>query len=70
VVWGRRILNYTFREIPKPTPPPIGGNKMYYGNDWGPSGTYSQDANGKWMWRNNKNDGHGGHGPEHWREME
>ena len=43
---------------------------MYYGNDWGPSGTYSQDANGKWMWRNNKNDGHGGHGPEHWREME
>jgi hypothetical protein len=27
VVWGRRFLNYTFREIPKPTPPPIGGNK-------------------------------------------
>lgn len=43
---------------------------MYYGNDWGPSGTYSRDADGKWIWRYNKNDGHGGHGPEHRREME
>lgn len=43
---------------------------MYDRSDWGPSGTYSRDADGKWIWRYNKNDGHGGHGPEHRREME
>ena len=43
---------------------------MYDRSDWGPSGTYSRDADGKWIWRYNKNDGHGGHGPEHRRDME
>ena len=43
---------------------------MYDRSDWGPSGTYSRDAEGNWIWRYNKNDGHGGHGPEHRREME
>jgi hypothetical protein len=71
VVWGRRYLNYTFQGIPKPNPRhQQEERKMYYGNDWGPSGTYSRDADGKWIWRYNKNDGHGGHGPEHRREME
>ena len=35
-----------------------------------PHAGYSRDADGKWIWRYNKNDGHGGHGPEHRREME
>ena len=42
---------------------------MYYGNNWGPSGTYSRDADGKWIWRYNKNDGHGGRAEEHRQEM-
>ena len=40
---------------------------MYYDMPT-PSGTYSVDANGKWIWRRNP-DSHGGHSAEHRMEM-
>ncbi len=40
---------------------------MYYDMPT-PSGTYSVDANGKWMWKRNP-DSHGGHSYEHRMEM-
>ncbi len=40
---------------------------MYYDMPT-PSGTYSVDANGKWMWKRNP-DSHGGQSYEHRMEM-
>jgi len=42
---------------------------MYYG-DTGPVGTYSIGPDGKWIWRRNTNDGHGGNAELHRREMQ
>lgn len=35
----------------------------------GSFGSYGIDANGKWYWKRNANDGHGGNALEHRREM-
>ena len=42
---------------------------MYFG-ETSPSGTYSIGPDGKWIWRRNRNDGHGGHSEMHHREIE